>query len=272
MAQLLREHFIAVAIDNANCINVTPAELAWLADRGGKSCTQGMTVFTASGKLLGSGGGFQAEPNLKMLRQALEKFRPDDEPATVEPLDANDRGAIPAPPAGGLVLYVTWKVIGGFEPAKPGTELYVQQHALGVDRLWVRKDEAEALARGEFPDSLKGRMLRYHVNPILGKAKGFDVRIRDGRLTGSTTPETGGEPAALRGVLETKDGRVTRLDVLLKGQRRKQSDFGFLAGLEAIPDGKTATVALFFSRADPADDLSRLPPHRSWRQLDAYLK
>jgi hypothetical protein len=49
-------------------------------------------------------------------------------------------------------------------------------------------------------------------------------------------------------------------------------NYGFMAGLEAVPEGKTVPVALFFSLADPGDNLSRLPPHRTWRQLGAYLR
>ena len=36
--------------------------------------------------------------------------------------------------------------------------------------------------------------------------------------------------------------------------------------------GSNINVALFFSLADPQDNLSRLPPHRTWRQLDAYFR
>src|SRR5262245_50110316 len=233
-----------------------------------------MTVFTAGGKLLARGGGFDPEPNRRMLEQALARFRPDEEPAEVEPLNAKDRDAVPEPPRGGLVLYVSWKVLGGFgAPAKPGTEGQADQNGLGVGRLWVRKDEAEALARGRFPDSLRGRMLRYHVAPVFGKeVKHLDLALRDGHVTGSFRAAGAGEGGALRGVVEARGGKVTRLDLLLRGPGGRVKNFGFMAGLEAVPEGKTVPVALFFSLADPGDNLSRLPPHRTWRQLDAYLR
>jgi hypothetical protein len=231
-----------------------------------------MSVFTAGGKSLGNGGGYSAAPNLKMLREALKKYRPEDEPAKLPPLVSRKEDAIPGPPAGGLVLYVSWKVLGGREKsARPKGEDNTQRNALGVDRLWVRKDEAEALVAGKFPESLKARMIRYHTH-ILGKARSLDIEVRDGLLAGSMVPEKGGDPAALRGVLEAKDGKVTRLELLLKGTGRRMKHYGFLAGMEAIPEGETAPVALLFSLADPKDGLSRLPPHRSWRAMAAYLK
>src|SRR5262245_7684995 len=178
-----------------------------------------MTVFTASGKLLASGGGFDPKPNRKMLEQALARFRPDEEPKEVEPLNAKDRDAVPEPPRGGLVLYVSWKVLGGFgAPAKPGTERQAYQNALGVDRLWVRKDEAEALGRGKFPDSLGERMLRYHVAPVFGKeVKHLALGFEDGHVTGSFRAGGAGDAGALRGVVEVKGGKVTRFDLLLRG-------------------------------------------------------
>jgi hypothetical protein len=274
VVNLLRERFVAVAVDNANNINLTPSERAWLADRGGRACTQGMTVLTAGGKVLASGGGFDPASNRRMLEQALARFRPDAEPPEVAPLNAQDCDAVPEPPRGGLALYVSWKVLGGFEaPAKPGAERHANQNALGVDRLWVRKDEAEALARGGFPDSLRGRMLRYHVAPVFGKeVEHLDLVLRDGHVTGSFRAGCAGEAGALRGVVEVKGGKVTRLDLLLRGPGRGVKNFGFMAGLEAVPEGEPVPVALFFSLADPADSLSRLPPHRTWRQLDAYLR
>ena len=273
IVKLLSELFVAVAIDNANNINLTPAEKRWLSDKGGEASTQGMFAITAGGKVLASGGGFEAEPVRKMLVEAMEKFRPDDEPAEVEPLDEEDRASIPRPPEGGLVLYVTWKVLGGYADTspEPGTEEYSQQKSLGVDRLWVRKDEAEALAAGQFPDSLKNRMLRYHAGGIFD-VEDFEVALDGDHLSGSFRSANAGEQGVVKGVVEKADGRVTRFDLLLKGPAARQRSHGFLAGLEVIPEGKRVPVALLFTLADPKDDLSLLPPHRTWRQLEIYLR
>src|SRR5262249_2314679 len=131
----------------------------------------------------------------------------------------------------------------------------------------------EALARGRFPDSLRRRMLRYHVAPVFGKeVKHLALGFEDGHVTGSFRAGGAGEAGALRGVVAAKGGKGTRFDRLLRGPGRRVKNFGFMAGLEAVPEGKTVPVALFFSLADPQDNLSRLPPHRTWRALDAYLR
>src|SRR5689334_18989810 len=78
MVALLKQHFVAFALDNASVPNVTAAEALWLKDRGGRACTQGMTVFTAAGRLLAQGGGYAAAGNIQMLKDALGKFKPED--------------------------------------------------------------------------------------------------------------------------------------------------------------------------------------------------
>jgi hypothetical protein len=120
MVDLLRKHFVAFALDNASVPNVTPAEALWLKDRGGRACTQGMTVFTAGGQLLGTGGGYQAAGNIKMLKDALTRYRPEEKveiggPDAAVPADESGvRGyprKVPRPVKDGLVLFVSWKVL-----------------------------------------------------------------------------------------------------------------------------------------------------------------
>jgi hypothetical protein len=142
-----------------------------------------------------------------------------------------------------------------------------------VDRLWVRKDEAEALARGTLPDSLRRRILP-HLTYVLaggkgGKANRFDLNLRDGLLTGSFRGETG-DPGQLLGFVEARDGKLTRFDLLVKGTGTWVEDCGFSAGLRMVPRGKTVPVAVLFSLADPRDELARVPPHRA--RHNGYLR
>src|SRR5438270_175602 len=60
---------------------LTPGERAFLWDRGLQASTQGMTVFTAGGTVLATGGGFEPRGVEKMLRKALAAYRPDADPA-----------------------------------------------------------------------------------------------------------------------------------------------------------------------------------------------
>ena len=42
-----------------------------------------MVVFTAGGQMLGTGGGYTAEPNIKMLKDALRKYKPEEAVAII---------------------------------------------------------------------------------------------------------------------------------------------------------------------------------------------
>lgn len=277
IVQLLRTRFVCIGVDNVDHPNMTAAEKDWLKDKGGKACTQGMSVFTADGKVLAMGGGFEAGPVKRMLQNALSKYEPPPADAggspPIPPRDETDAG-IRRPPEGALVCYVTWKVLGECRPessSTTGNGRYDKtfHDALGVDRFWIRKDEAEALARGEFPTSLKRRIVPHLGYAFAGKVTSLDLLIRDGRLTGSFQSDTG-ETGQLLGVIETKAGKVTRFDLVVKGVGERVSDFGFAAGLTVIPKGEKVPVGLLFSLADPGDDLSKVPPHRAKDQ--AYLR
>lgn len=277
VVEMLTKHFVCFAIDNANNSNTTKMEREFLKPLGGTASTQGMSTFTAGGQHLAGGGGFDAKPNLKMLEGALSKFQSDDkykdEPAPVFEKDA-DRAAAnetKRPPEGGLVLYVTWKIL---EPkklldSKSSDNDKHLSNALGVDRLWVRKDEAEALAKGAFPDSLRKRMASYLQYVVPGKLKTDGMKLVDGRLSGDLRSATGERADAL-GFVEAKDGKVTRFDLVIKGLGNNCGAHGFEGPLTLLPKDTTAPVALGFMLADPADDLSRTLPHAA--RDPQYLK
>jgi hypothetical protein len=275
VVKLLRSRFVPIAVDNVEHPQLTAAEKEFLKDRGLKFCTQGMSVFTAGGKVLAFGGGYQPRGVERMLKEALAKFRSEEDPVVVPATTDQDRGSVRRPPEGGLVLYVTWKALGGYDTPAPsdtsgnGTYDKVFQRSLGVDRLWVRKDEAEALARGAFPESLKKRMMPHLSYATSGKADRLDVTLRDGRLSGTLRADSG-DRGQLLGFVETKDGRCTRFDVLVRGSGVRRLDYGFSASLTVVPEGKRVPVGVLFSLADPGDDLSRVPPHRA--NHDGYLR
>jgi hypothetical protein len=277
VVKLLRARFVAIAIDNADNLNMTAAEKEFLADKGLKFSTQGMSVFTAGGKVLGMGGGFEPVQVKEMLVKALDRYQPE-ESVRVPPRDSNDPGLQPLP-EGTLVLYVTWKVVGEYDrtrsPLLIPTERYNRQvqDSMGVDRLWVRQDEAEALAHSAFPESLRKRILPHLAYTLAGgrdgKVKSFDLTVRAGRLTG-TFQAGGGEPCQLRGVIDVRDGKVTRFDVVAKGLGTWVEDCGFSACLRMVPKGERVPVAVLFSLACPRDELARVPPHRA--RHNGYLR
>lgn len=279
VARMLAERFIPIGLDNVDHPNLTPGERQFLKDKGLNSSTQGMSAFTAGGTVLAMGGGFQAEPVRRMLTEALAKFDPNAEPATAAALDESvidpDAKPILRPPVGGLVLYVTWKVLGGLErpqsSATTGDGHYDKefQRSLGVDRLWVRADEAAALATGELPPSLARRMARHVTYVMSGKVTEQDLSLDNGRLTGTFATDTGERPHA-GGFIEATDGKVRRFQVLVQGLGERKEDCGFAAGLTIVPKGTKAPVGLLFELADPADDLSQVVPHRALDQT--YLE
>jgi hypothetical protein len=270
IVQSLRDHFVAMAIDNVDNLNMTAAEKAFLADKGLKFCTQGMSVFTAGGKGLGMGGGFEPDQVKQMLVKALEQYRPEGA-VSVPPRDDKDPG-LQGPPDGALVLYVSWKVVGDYDrtrsPLLTPTARYNRQvqDSMGVDRLWVRQDEARALARGVFPENLRRRILPHLTYALAGgrdgKVKSFELGLHDGRLT-DAFQAAGETPCPLAGVIDVKGGKVTRFDLVARGLGTWVEDCGFSACLRMVPRGTRVPVAVLFSLADANDELARVPPSRA---------
>jgi len=277
VVELLKTRFIPYALDNVENPNLTPAEKEFLSafDSGAKACTIGMTAYTADGRKLASGGGYEPASVKSLIKKALSEFKPETVSATVPPRDDAAVASLRRPPEGGLILYVTWKLIGEIQAegnATTGNGKYdkVFQQSLGSDRLWVRKDEAEVLAAGSFPESLKGRMMRHHVQYVLSKdAKSLDVSIKGGRIEGMV-PLSDSKRADCLGFVEAKDGKVTRFELLIKGLGRRVEDDGFSACLSVVPKEMPVPVAIFFELADPREGLARVLPHRS--RGESYLK
>ena len=243
----------------------------------------------ADGKLL----GFVNDPTghvQPMLEGVLRDFKaPATRPAGIEavkhapfvelvPREAavrevceRDSNWAPRPPVGGLVVQANSKNLDAPPPGRP---------SLGIGRacLWVRKDEAEALAKGTFPDSLKVRIARFNVwDNSKGRAgvwKPQDVHevkiaIEDGRVSGTIVL---GEPGQARGAwfrgtvlgfVEAKDGAVTRFDLVILGEGRIANG----------DDGAAPThVALAFRLADPTDLAYDVTPSGYLAVHDEYFR
>ncbi|MEX0718778.1 MAG: hypothetical protein WD066_19445 [Planctomycetaceae bacterium] len=268
VVELLKSNFVCLGVDNAANPNTTVAEARFIADKGGRASTEGMTVFTAGGKLLGRGGGFQADPNLRMLKSALEKYDPESEKDLVVedfPVTEADRKKIQQPPEGGLVLDVTWKLLEtnlleGNSTSGGTTYVDCFADSLGVDHLWIRQDEADAIAAGAIPESVRRRISRWHLDFILpGKTEQLDLTLDGGRITG-TRSNAEGDRAELLGFVNTKNGEVTRFDLVVKGMATQVSDCGFSAGLTVVKKGEKVPVALSFRLSDPNSDLRCVMP------------
>lgn len=245
------------------------------AGRGTDGYSQGVYLFTAEGKLLAFSNTADAKQVKGLLEKALKKFDPS---APMPKLAEAKAGEVLAPPpAGGLVVDVTTKMLGGYAADDARGQRYLK--SLGRDHLWLRQDEAEALAKGVLPESVKQRLVRYHLidntrgePPMWGAAevKKLDVTLKDGRLTGTVHLETKagdrGYQADLLGVLDTKDGKVTRFDLLAKGEFWGEGSF-----TRGAPKGRFP-LAIAFSLARSETGVSRVPPQGARGNLKGYLK
>jgi hypothetical protein len=285
VAELLKTRFVCYALDNIVNPQLTAAEKEWLKRRGGNASTLGMTVFTAGGQVLPHGANWDlSAPNLianfqdaqiRGLHAALSKYQPEESVQIDRPKPGELTAVVRKPFEGGLALFATYTVLEWKDPPVPVDSsslnpVYVKAVPAcpGVDRVWARKDEADALLAGKFPEKLKQRLAR-HVAYGMGdhsNVKAIDLRYQDGRLIGSFLMANGERAEAL-GFVESKDGKISRFDVIVKGLGTGGHVCGGLGPLHLVAKGKKVPVAIGFMLADPTTGLGRVPPH-SARDLD----
>jgi hypothetical protein len=283
IVKLLQTRFVPVAIDQfyqrqqrdaeGDFYRKLVAQGPWKDVAG---TTQGLYIATADGKLLGFNNNRGPDPIRKLLKQSLREFQPA-ESTSIERGPVDPRFAR-TPPRGGLVVRVTAKVLGGYEPTDdPWQRIF--QSALSRDNLWIRRDEHEALVRGELLESLKRRIARFHlIDNTRGEPPNWegddirklDLRLVGGRLTGSVELATKsgdrGYVADLLGFVETRNGRVVRLDMVAKGLYWGEGPF--TAG---APKGRfPLAVAFSLTRGD--EEADRVPPQGSKGWLAEYIE
>ena len=245
------------------------------AGRGLDGYAQGVYLFAPDGKLLAFANTADAAHVKKLLASALKKFDPTAPAPKLA--DVAITAVLPPAPEGGLILDVTAKVLGGYEKNDKRSQAYLQ--SVGRDHLWLRKDEAVALAQGILADSVKQRLVRYHLidntrgEPPMWRVdeiKKLELTLKAGRLVGTVQLETKsgdrGYHADLLGFVETKDGKVTRLDLLARGQFWGEGSF-----TRGAPRGRFP-FAVAFSLADPESAMSKVPPQAGRTNVKAYLK
>lgn len=286
---LIRRHFVPLAIDATN-------DYFWRGEEEQaflKGNVDTFVVRTADGKTLGNIATTYAtdydQHLLKLLKKALAAFKPRQVGEIKEGLKGN-------PPQGIVVVNVVAKVMGKPEPytleklfrfmpeAKKMSGAEQQSYlklynrttqmfhsAWGRDHLWIRKDEAESLVKGILSESLKARIARYQLEDFTrGQAMYWhgkdDIRraemtLKDGLLTGLVHLEDkqGGREyvAELRGHVESKEGKLTRFDIVASGQYRGASGTTLPA---AVPRGKFPVVVAF-SLATGKAAADQVPPN-----------
>jgi hypothetical protein len=280
VVKLLTTRFVPVAVDqHIHRVRKDPegelfGQVLKQAGRGLDGYAQGVYLFTPEGKLLAFANTADAGRVKRLLETALKQF----DPGTPAPKFAEVKSQVLPPlPKGGLVLDVTAKLLGGYAAHDKQGQRYLQ--SLGRDHLWLRADEVAALVKGVLPESVKRRLVRYHlVDNTRGEPpmwrdtdiKKLELTLREGRLTGSVQIETAagdrGYHAHLLGFLETKDGKVTRFDVLAHGHFWGEGNF-----TRGAPRGRFP-LAVSFALPDPERGTSKIPPQGARGNLQAYLR
>jgi hypothetical protein len=270
VVDLLKKEFVCVGIAHNGAGRRKDAEGDFARKLIGKGGTlQGLHVINTKGDLVGYVYDFRPQSVLAMLNKALKKFESVDAP----PIDFKEKDQRFTMPQDGLVVVTTTKVLGGHDPVKSqkGTLQHDMENAwktsMGREHVWVRKDEVQVLVKGELPESLQKRIVRYHlVDNTRGTPTGWseneikkvEMTLQDGRLKGRVHLETKdgkrGYQADLLGFLETKDGKVTRFDVVAHGEFWGQGTH-----TPGAPKGRFP-LAIAFTLAEASDPLYNLVP------------
>ncbi|MDP7012315.1 MAG: hypothetical protein QF685_13175 [Verrucomicrobiota bacterium] len=283
IVKLLQTRFIPVAIDQAYQRRQKDNEGRFyqkIANQGprkiGRGTTQGLYTADASGRLLAFTNNRGAHRVQRMLQTALQKHRPAKVAAITK--GAPDARYNPQPPKGGLVVRVTSKILNGYE--EPENEFRrIFQTSLGRDNLWIRADEHAALAKGQLPESLLKRLARYHLvdntrgEPPMwreNEIQKLEGKIENGHLRASAqlknTKGDRGYEAELLGYVETKAGKVTRLDIVAKGQFWGEGTY-----TRNAPKGRFP-LAIAFTLADGKDTADTIPPQGSRGWVQGYIQ
>jgi hypothetical protein len=287
--KMLKSSFVPVAIDQAYQRRQKDSEgelYRKIAGQGPQNdfsggTTQGFYAASSSGELLFYNNNRNPDRVAGLMKQALAKdSSASKKSAPIADDETPDKRFNPTPPEGGLVLRVRAKVLGGYQEDAafdPSTQIF--QSSLSRDNLWLTRAEHEALVGGEFPVKLGQRIARYHlVDNTRGEPpmwspeeiQSLNIRVEKGELRGSVTLETADGKRAFKtdlfGVVETKEGRVTRLDFVAKGLFRGHGPY------TKNPPPGDFPLGISFSLADGDDVADAIPPQGSRGWVDGYFR
>ena len=288
IVQLLKTRFVPVAIDQAYQRRQKDNEGEFyrkLAGQGRrtdfKNTTQGLYIGTAGGRLLAYNNNRGPDRILRLMKKALEEYAADfgERPEEIEEIEAGkrDQRYSPTPPVGGLVIRVNAQVLGGYEETENRWKRLLQD-AISRDNLWITRAEHQALVAGRTPETLARRIARFHlVDNTRGEPpmwrdheiESVQINIAEGQLSGRVSLKTAsgerGYECTLSGVVEVKDQRVTRFDLLAKGEFWGEGRY-----TPGAPKGKFP-LAVAFRLADGSDVADPIPPQGSRGWVKGYI-
>ena len=258
--------------------------------------SQGFYIFSPDGKLISGWNNRDTEKVKSLLKAALVDYHG---PKKIEPITGQrSRNFTRVLPDGGLIIDVFSKVTSARWPlAKDKWEessFTLFRNSVGRDHLWITKEEIATLARGTMPDSLTRRIALYHlIDNTRGEPpmwKDSELRAAKITLTPLAALEERGKTAVsdrgykligdaeaatangdrayqmnLLGYVETKGEKLTRFDLVARGQFRGHGQY---TG-NAVPAGNF-TLAIAFAIADQTTEAAKVPPQGF--NEDEYLK
>ena len=285
IVKLLKTKFVPVAIDQAYQRRQKDTEgdfyrkIAAESPRGDGSnggTTQGLYVASPDGIYLGYSNHRDPQRIKKMMMNGLSQYQPQNT-KVLEP-ERVDRRYNPKPPEGGLVLRVQAKVLDGYAPTENRWKK-IFQSSISRDNLWITQSEHQALTKGKVPVSLQRRIARFHLvdntrgEPPMWRAneiQKMEMKINDGKLEGNallqTRDNSRGFDVRLAGKIEVENNRVTRFDLVAKGQF-----WGAGPYTRNAPAGKFP-LAVTFRLADGSDVADAIPPQGSRGWVQGYLE
>ena len=276
LVRLITTRFIPVAVDH-EVERRKDAEGELYLKVAGKAVSNSVFAFDPSGNLLFQRlGGQIYEKYNPALEAAIKDYVPVKAIAkSVSSGTDRDEHFYPVP-ADAVVVHVTSRMTDGAR-SWPG------QLRWGRDNLWIRKDEVDALAKGQMPDSLKNRIARCHLINTTGghlrsgamwkpgHVKRLDMNLEGGRLTGAAELEGwikgpsrndhSRYSVQILGFVETKDGKLTRFDMVAVGPACRVAGSG--PGIEShgtVGVPYMLTIGFRLSTQDDSDAQKRTPP------------
>jgi hypothetical protein len=240
--------------------------------------TQGFYIFSPDGMLIRGWNNRDVTKMRRFLNEASASYRP----APAEAVEGEpDARFARTPPEGGLVLDVFSRILEANWPAprSPSDEIF--RRATGRDRLWITAEEIASLSSGEIPETLSRRIARFHLidntrgeppmwtSAEVRKAELRLVPDRGGfRIEGEIDLETGsgdrGYRSKLLGRIESRNGRLSRFDLVARGEFWGEGTY-----TKGAPEGRFVLGVAFRIAAE--GESARVAPQGA-KDLSGYLR
>ena len=234
-------------------------------------------MATASGHFLGYNNNRGPERIKKLMLESLEAFdkKRGEKPDPLVVTKA-DKRFLHSPPPGVRIVRVHAKVLSGYAPTDDKWK-QIYNTAVSRDLLWITAEEEAALAQNRtILPSLARRLTLYHLvdntrgEPTFWREderKQVTLKIDDsGAFTGQVhltrADNSSGFEADLRGIVETKDGKLTRFDLVAHGEY-----WGHGCYTGGAPEGRFP-LGISFRLVNGSDPFDQIRPQgaKSWWQ------